>query len=389
MDKKDQLKDISGVKLGILGDYYAAPRLAKPPKIGERLKERLKAADYVIVNFEGPLARPEDTAAFKTGPNMRQHPEALDMLSQNGITDISVANNHSWDFGSAGFQRTIGEATKLGLGICGLTIDGFPKPLEYSGDGLCIGMLAFAEHEWCGPAGASPSIGVIDPILMARSLARARETCDAVIVLLHANNEYHQLPSHGLVHHAEFLIEQGASAVLVHHAHVISGYRSHLGRPIFFGLGNFQFAAPSAKSDFYEGLYVELAIDRDANGGLSITHLVEPVTTDPDDFSVDLALGEAADAIMRNFASLSILLESPAALAASYKEFLERSAPMYQDMLNPWILRGRLARLVGRLGVRSWLRKRGNYAVLLNALRCESHRRALIHTLSELAEQEG
>lgn len=377
------------MKLGILGDYYAAPRLAKPPKIGERLRERLKAANHVIVNFEGPLAGSDDTPAFKTGPNMRQHPEALNMLAQNGITDISVANNHSWDFGSTGFRRTIDEAMKLGLGICGLTIDGLPKPLEYFGNGLCVGVLAFAEHEWCGPTGASPSIGIIDPILMARSVARAQETCDAVIVLLHANNEYHQLPSHGLVQHAEFLIEQGASAVLVHHAHVISGSRAYLGKPIFYGLGNFQFAAPSAKSDFHEGLYVELVIDRDPNGALTITHLVEPITTDPGDFSVDLASGEAADAIMRDFAALSILLESPAALSASYREFLERSAPMYQDMLNPWILRGRLARLVGRLGVRSWLSKRVNYAVLLNALRCESHRRALLHTLSELAEQDG
>lgn len=376
------------MKLGILGDYYAAPRLESPPAIGERLSERLKRAHHVIVNFEGPLAGSGDAVAFKTGPNMRQHPEALRTLAQNGVTDISIANNHSWDFGSAGLQRTIDEAERLGVGVCGLTVDARAVPLEFSDRGLCVRLLAFAEHEWCGPAGASPSVGIIDPIFMARSLASARNECDAVVILLHANNEYHRLPSQRLIDHAEFLVEQGASAVLVHHAHVISGTRQHLGRPIFYGLGNFQFSASSATPDFYEGLYVELTIDRGLDGTVTIEHNVEPVVTNPIDYTVDLASSEVAEPIMREFAALSLLLESPSALEASYAEFLERSTPMYRDMLNPWISRGRWARLAGRLGATSWLRKPKNYAVLLNAMRCESHRHALIRLLSERAEQD-
>jgi poly-gamma-glutamate synthesis protein (capsule biosynthesis protein) len=388
LDETDRREDLTGVKLGILGDYYAAPRLAAPPAISERLSERLGAADHVIVNFEAPLAQPTDVKAFKTGPNIRQHPEALGTLARGGITDISIANNHSWDFGSIGRRRTVDEARHLGIGVCGLTIDGQAKPLEFSHNGLRVCVLAFAEHEWCGPAGASPSICVIDPIFMARSLERVRGLFDAVIVLLHANNEYHQLPSPALVDQAEFLVEQGASAVLVHHAHVISGSRQHLGRPIFYGLGNFQFAMASPTPDFYEGLYVELTIGLDADGKLSITHQIEPIVTNPVDYAVDLASGETAGAIIREFAALSLLLESPAALDASYAEFLERSTPMYREMLNPWISRGRLLRLLGRLGVKFWLRRPENYAVLLNAMRCESHRGALIRLLSEKAERE-
>lgn len=375
------------MKLAFLGDYYVDPALDAPPQIGPMLTGYLLDAELATVNLEGPVAPSDAVLSPKSGPNLRQHPEAIETLAAAGINVVCIANNHSWDYGKNGLDRTVQLAIDCGVKVAGLVSEGQAKTIYHEAGPIRVAILAFAEHEWCGPLQGDPCIALAYPIHMGRSIAEAAKEADAVFVIIHGNNEYHALPSPALKQLCEFSIEQGASAVIVHHAHVFSGTLIHNGCPIFFGLGNFQFAKPSTKQGFYEGLLAEFEVSRDSNGEVVVRHSHLPITSSMEDYSVEIAQGKKAEEILNEHSALSILLQSDEAVSHSYRDFVVEAEPMYLEMLNPFILGSKHMRFIGRRLVRWWLKRPERSMVLLNSYRCESHRNAMIATLeSNLAK---
>lgn len=51
------------------------------------------------------------------------HPNALSMLRDLGVTHLSIANNHAWDFGHAGLVETRRLAEEAGFAVSGAGID--------------------------------------------------------------------------------------------------------------------------------------------------------------------------------------------------------------------------------------------------------------------------
>lgn len=369
------------MKLAFLGDYFvAAPRQC--PQMGAALTALLSQCDAAIVNFEGPIKVQGAHAAFKTGPALCQQPAALQHLRDHGVTAISVANNHAHDFGHAGLTATADAATAAGLGVAGLERNGMPAPLIIEAGGMTAAVLGFTEQEWCGTAQDGIGIAILDVIPASRAIRRVRPEADAVIAILHANNEYNALPSPALRETARYLIECGADAVLIHHAHVISGMERHLDRPIYYGLGNFQFTMGSTNLAWFEGLCAVIDIDRGGDGQLAIISRAEPVTFDRDSYAADLATGEQRDQILREHAALSLNLASTDAVAANYAEFVAAHDAMYSEMLNPFASSNRLLRLIGRIWVKRVLLRKRRFSILLNSYRCQSHREAMIRHLA-------
>lgn len=369
------------MQIAMAGDLFVPHNSPTTPAMGQGLIQLLGKCDAVVVNFEAPVDLGSAAVpAFKTGPNLRQHPKTLRYLVEAGVNAVSLANNHTADFGEAALRQTAEMAKSAGLQIAGLVHDGEVGFAEWRVGGLVVRLLAFAEEEWCGDPEDRIRVAVLDLAQAAQAVAQVKRGADAVIVALHGNNEHSPLPNPGFLHQARLLVECGADAVVVHHSHRISGVETHIGKPILYGLGNFQFCTPAFNAHWHQGLLAVLDVARNGDA-VTVTHRLYPVETDPNDYSVDLAAPEQTEKLLNDVASLSQIIASPASLTAHFDKFVVENDEMYVDFLNSFARGSRLARMIGRIFVRRVFLRRRRHAMLLNGLRCHAHRMALTHTL--------
>ncbi|MBA4790519.1 MAG: CapA family protein [Rhizobiales bacterium] len=363
------------MKIGIAGDVFLDRPMTLAETMGPDLRAAIAECDATFVNFEGPISTDSDAPAFKTGPNLKQWPGSLRLLAEAGVTGIGLANNHALDFGPSNLSATIREAEAHGLLVAGLHGAAGPSPVLVETADMTVAMLAFAEEEWCGRLSDPVRIALLDPIQAARSIKRAKLHADAVIVCLHANNEHSTLPHPTLVELCRFLVDMGAAAVLVAHAHAVSGMELHKGRPILYGLGNFLFTRPSSSPRWFEGLFCVLDITGRGDD-LRVTALCHPVTFGPAR-GVELAPEPVSRHILNEVDAASRIIASDASLAAHFALFAAEHGALFDESLNPWWREGRWKRWAGRHLSKHLRKDPRRQALLLNFMRCDSHRAAM------------
>ena len=89
-----------------------------------------------------------------------------------------------------------------------------------------------------------------------QEIAKAKESCDYVIVMVHWGIERSTEPEEYQKSMARQYIDAGADAVIGSHPHVIQGMECYQGKPICYSLGNFIFSNRS-----YETMLVSLTLE--------------------------------------------------------------------------------------------------------------------------------
>ncbi len=177
--------------------------------------------------------------------NFRGDPRAYDRLLTAGFDLVSVANNHSGDYGKAAFLDEF-----LTLPSYGLTPIGggqnkqqAHKPIFKTVRGVTIAFLAYDEIDPYSFAATdtTPGHAWLNAADLRQDLAYARQAADFVITFVHWGIEYYT----GLTAHqrslAQVAIDSGADLVVGAHPHVIEPYEFYKGKLIVYSLGNFVF----------------------------------------------------------------------------------------------------------------------------------------------------
>ncbi len=204
----------------------------------------LRQADYVIGNLECPVATRGEPLANKIY-TFRAHPRALSTLAGR-FDAVSVANNHSGDYGQSAFVETLEHLARRGIQAFGggRNLSEAHQPLFVERQGMRIALLAYNEFkprsfeagaDWPGIAWSEDSQVVAD-IRAARAAG-----ADIVIPFMHwgweretqANDRQRQL--------ARRMIDAGADVVVGTHPHVTQGVEYYRGKLIVYSLGNFVF----------------------------------------------------------------------------------------------------------------------------------------------------
>ncbi len=175
----------------------------------------------------------------------RGDPRAYDRLLNAGFDLVSVANNHSGDYGKAAFLDEF-----LTLPLRGITPIGGGQntqqahtPIFKTVHGTTLAFLAYDEIEPYSFASTAttPGHAWLDEVELREDIAKARISADFVSVFVHWGIEY--LTS--LTTHQRFLahvaIEAGADLVVGAHPQVIEPYELYQGKLIVYSLGNFVF----------------------------------------------------------------------------------------------------------------------------------------------------
>ena len=205
----------------------------------------LQAHDLRIGNLECVVAT--GGTALAKPYTFRAEPRVLPVLKRH-FDAMSLANNHSGDFGKAAFAEQLDLMRKAGLPYFGGGVDATEAhaPLIMERNGLRIALLGYVEFKprafeadahRPGVAWSGEDDQVIEDIVAARTIHRA----DIVIPYMHWGWEEEAQPSPRLREFARRMIDAGADMVVGGHPHVTQGADVYKGKPIIYSLGKFLF----------------------------------------------------------------------------------------------------------------------------------------------------
>ena len=206
--------------------------------------EMLKDADYRIGNLECPIATvgvPMESKIY----SFRAHPRVLPFLEQH-IDAVSVANNHSGDYGKAAFMETLAQldSVKILHFGGGENANTAHRPLWINRNGIKIAVLGYNEFKPRSFEAGATTPGIAwseDSHVISDIRAARRAGADVVIPFMHWGWERETTPSERQRKLARKMINAGADIVVGSHPHVVQGAQIYRGKPIIYSLGNFVF----------------------------------------------------------------------------------------------------------------------------------------------------
>ncbi len=216
----------------------------------------LKAADIAIGNLETALTTrgepPVDKEyLFRNPPDITAR-----ALRGAGIDVLSLANNHSMDYGVTGLQDTMAALERVGIHHHGAAMDeeSARRAVRFKLlNGQTIGCLAysntFPKEFWADVDKPGAAFGHEQHVHEDVSLL-VKQGVDVVVVSFHWGRERESelRPYQPLLAYAA--IEAGADLVLGHHPHIAQAVEKYKEGLILYSLGNYTFGTFSPYVDF-------------------------------------------------------------------------------------------------------------------------------------------
>jgi poly-gamma-glutamate synthesis protein (capsule biosynthesis protein) len=214
------------------------------------LVAHLLQADLTVGNLEGALT--DLGAPWPKGYTFRTPPSFAFGLRDAGFDLVSLANNHTMDYGVEGLADTMTalDTTFVRRAGAGNSAAEAQMPVVLRANGLGVAVVAcaltpdegarFSIRQW-EAVGNAPGLFVCDDGPLRAAVAAARAQADFVIVQVHAGDEYLRTPNAVQRRLATTALDAGADAFIGHHAHVVQPVEQRGNQLIAWGLGNFIF----------------------------------------------------------------------------------------------------------------------------------------------------
>lgn len=250
------------------------------------VKDIFSADDLTIANFEGTLTdseeREEKQFAFKAPA------EFSSILSDGAVEAVTLANNHSHDYGEQGFADTLAALDQEGI-----THFGYDETAVIEVKGIKVGLVGIYELK--------------DHLerteQLKQNIAKVKEQGAVItIVIFHWGNEKEEIPDSNQTTLGRLAIDEGADLVCGHHPHVLQGIETYKGKNIVYSLGNFCFGGNSYPSDMDSMIFQQtFTVDKSGVSTDNNTNIIPcSISSDYDynNYQPTPAEGEEADRIM-------------------------------------------------------------------------------------------
>jgi Bacterial capsule synthesis protein PGA_cap len=224
----------------------------------------LREADIRVANLECVIAsrgKAEDKPF-----TFLAHPRTMAVVKRH-FDAVSLANNHSGDFGTPAFAEMLDRLATARVGAFGGGRDlaQAHAPLVIERKGLRIALLGYNEFfpRSFEADVDKPGVAWSEDEQVRRDIRLARELhgADLVIPFMHWGIEHEPLADARQRALARLMIDAGADAVIGGHPHVTQDVESYRGKPIVYSLGNFVFDG-FTDVDNNTGWLLRLELDR-------------------------------------------------------------------------------------------------------------------------------
>lgn len=247
--------------------------LAKTKKAGDynfpflKITDFLKSFDLRIANLEGPITDFKSVSNEAGGNRLifTFSPLFLEPLKKN-FDILSLANNHTSNFGDKGLRQTRDYLDGAGIKYFGdpnNNVEYLATTTEFNS--IKIGFIGFNELAKNG----------FENILL--KIKELRPRVDWLFIYPHWGSEYEtKKPSDKQQQEAREMIDAGADAVIGSHPHVVQPSEEYKGKMIFYSLGNFVFDQYFS-AETMQGLAVAVKLEKRSGGAVNAVYQPYPL----------------------------------------------------------------------------------------------------------------
>jgi len=217
----------------------------------------LRNEDIVVANLEGPITSNSSLTLLPSGhttPTLTftADPAAAPALKNAGFTLVSLANNHTNDFGSAGLDNTKFYLKQSGVAWFGSPGNAGHNEAVVTVKGIKIAFVGYEQFN-----------NTADSILA--DIGRLAADGDFVVVEAHWGDEYSATSSVAQRSLARRMVAAGADAIVGSHPHQLEDKVFMGGVPVFYSVGNLLFDQYFSPETMVGNL-VELTLSKAADG---------------------------------------------------------------------------------------------------------------------------
>ena len=239
---------VGDVMLGRLVNEYLKTAPAAAPW-GDTLP-LFRSVDVRIANLECVIAdsgkqwKPQEKRF-----HFRTDAKNVRTLLAAGINCVSLANNHTLDYGYGAMREMLAILDEAGIHRAGAgsSLDEAAKPAIFQIAGMRIGCISFTDNQPDWAAGEKQAGVYYMPTDMndARTrdlleqIERTRPLVDVLIVCAHWGPNWGRRPRPAHVQLAHALVDHGADIIFGHSCHVFQGIEFYRDRPILYSCGDF------------------------------------------------------------------------------------------------------------------------------------------------------
>ena len=191
--------------------------------------------DITIANLEGPVTSYKSKLVNGSGKAISGFqftfsPLVAPTLNKVGIDIVSLANNHTLNFGQEGLNQT----RKI-LNENNVKYFGSPTNTPaYTATSTCVKNVCIGVIGW-------NEFGYANDQFIINKIKEIRPTVDYLIIYPHWGTEYQLKPNKKQIRLAHEWIDAGADVLVGMHPHVVQTIEVYKGKYIFYSLGNFIF----------------------------------------------------------------------------------------------------------------------------------------------------
>ena len=239
----------------------------------------LRDADATVGNLECAIV---STGHAVDKPYTFRGPTTALPLLRQYFSGVSLANNHSADWGRQGFVSELNllKSADVAWFGGGRDLAQARSPLILERNGIRLALLGYNEfppHSFAATTGSAGTAWLVESeVIKDIRAARLTKQADIVIPYLHWGHEFDEVPDAQQQALARRLIDAGADAVVGSHPHVTQTVDWHNGHPIIYILGNFVFDYYPGDPKVWKGWIIRLTFEPPASPKLEIF----PVTLD-------------------------------------------------------------------------------------------------------------
>jgi poly-gamma-glutamate capsule biosynthesis protein CapA/YwtB (metallophosphatase superfamily) len=234
---------------------------------------RLRSADVTVGNLESTLS--DDGVPQQPGDDsFAADPAVVTGLAAAGFDLLSLANNHTGDYGPHALRQTMRRLDRSPIRTVGAGLDATAawRPVIIDRGGVRIGFVAFnaigetpratATRPGAAEVRMAPRTGPLsrpDLRRLTDTIRRLAQRTDVVVGLPHWGEQYVNLPVPDQRRVGAAMIDAGADLVVGGHPHWVQGVQLHRGRLIVHSLGNFIFDMDFSQAT-EEGVLLEVTL---------------------------------------------------------------------------------------------------------------------------------
>ena len=372
------------IHIGFTGDFCPWLRVENQFKTNnwhhlfESVQPFFKQNDLNVLDLECPLTTGK-AKINKTGPHIKAHPDTAAILNYLNCELVATANNHFKDYGWEGMEETYDALQKNNISWLGSgkNLKEAATTFYWKKEETTIAFINVAENEWTTTFGDEPGCHPIDLVNVFNQIQEAKKNADFIVVISHGGHEHYELPSPRMKKWYRFFVNAGASAVIGHHTHIISGYEVYNEAPIFYSLGNFCFDWEKLRGlPWNKGMIVRLGFEK----GKPLSYEMEFISHNDEKEGVFLLAENESNAIRQHLQELNKIIADDVKLESEFKKYIDSWKPLMKTWIQPY--RGKYLPGMFKKGLLPSLLSREKQMLFTNLIRCEAHRDILINSIN-------